>query len=183
MSNHNHAAVVCEKVSKTFKQGTSQVVGLDHVDLAVDAGDSICLSGPSGSGKTTLLNAIGGLATPDSGTIRIGEHTLSSMSDSERAQLRLHHIGFVFQSYNLVPVLSALENVAFIMEMQGLPKQEIDTLAHAILDRVGLEGLKLVVNPVFQICLRAKSNFCISHCSIFENHHGRDTSNSKISWC
>lgn len=141
MSNHNHAAVVCEKVSKTFKQGTSQVVGLDHVDLAVDAGDSICLSGPSGSGKTTLLNAIGGLATPDSGTIRIGEHTLSSMSDSERAQLRLHHIGFVFQSYNLVPVLSALENVAFIMEMQGLPKQEIDTLAHAILDRVGLEGL------------------------------------------
>lgn len=141
MSTNNHAAVVCEHVYKTFKQGSSQVMGLDHVDLVVEAGDSICLSGPSGSGKTTLLNAIGGLARPDSGTITIGKHTLSSMSDSERAHLRLHHIGFVFQSYNLVPVLSALENVAFIMEMQGRPKQEIDTLARAILDRVGLEGL------------------------------------------
>ncbi len=141
MSINNQPAVVCEQVSKIFRQGSSQVMGLDQVDILVKAGDSICLSGPSGSGKTTLLNAIGGLAKPDSGTITIGEHTLSSMSDSERAHLRLHQIGFVFQSYNLVPVLSALENVAFIMEMQGRPKQEIDTLAHAILNRVGLEGL------------------------------------------
>ncbi|MDG0980820.1 MAG: ABC transporter ATP-binding protein [Halieaceae bacterium] len=141
MRNNNYAAVVCEQVTKTFKQGSGHVMGLDRVDLTVDAGDSICLSGPSGSGKTTLLNAIGGLATPDSGTIRIDDHVLSSMSDSERAQLRLKNIGFVFQSYNLVPVLSALENVAFIMEMQGRNKQEIDTKARAILDRVGLAGL------------------------------------------
>ena len=141
MSNNNHTAVVCKQVTKIFKQGSGHVRGLDHVDLVVDTGDSICLSGPSGSGKTTLLNAIGGLATPDSGTIRINEHVLSSMTDGERAQLRLNHIGFVFQSYNLVPVLSALENVAFIMEMQGRNKQEIDTKARAILDRVGLEGL------------------------------------------
>ncbi len=141
MNKPNELAVCCRDLNLTFYQGGAAIKGLDHVSLEIHSGDSICLSGPPGSGKTTLLNVMGGLLSPDSGQVLIGEQNLSDMKASELANLRLRDIGFVFQSYNLVPVLSALENVGFIMEMQGRPKPEIESKAKAMLDRVGLSGL------------------------------------------
>ena len=105
-------AISCRQLCKTFRQGDETITGLDHVDIDIDSGEFVCLSGPSGSGKTTLLNAIGGLDTPDSGEIRIGDLQVEKLDRGALADMRLHHIGFVFQSYNLIPVLSARENVS-----------------------------------------------------------------------
>ena len=135
-------AISCRKLCKTFRQGDETITGLDHVDLDIDSGDFVCLSGPSGSGKTTLLNAIGGLDTPDSGEIRIGELQVERLGRGALADMRLHHIGFVFQSYNLIPVLSALENVEFVMQVQGVPAAERRRKAQEILREVGLEGME-----------------------------------------
>ena len=135
-------AIRCRKLCKTFRQGDAIITGLDHVDIDIDSGDFVCLSGPSGSGKTTLLNAIGGLDTPDSGEIRIGELQVERLDRGALADMRLHHIGFVFQSYNLIPVLSARENVEFVMQVQGVPAAERRQKAAAILREVGLEGME-----------------------------------------
>lgn len=94
--------------------------------------------GPSGSGKTTLLNLIGGLDTPTSGHLFIDGQDISRLKPKEMVDFRLHHIGFVFQSFNLIPVLSAKENVAFVMELQGRKKGERDTRAQELLEAVGL---------------------------------------------
>ena len=102
-------AIRCKQLCKTFRQGDEIITGLDHVDLTIEAGGFVCLSGPSGSGKTTLLNAIGGLDTPDSGEIHLGELRIDQLDRGPLADMRLHHIGFVFQAYSLIPVLSALE--------------------------------------------------------------------------
>ena len=98
------SAIICKELCKTFHQGDQVITGLDHVSLEVEKGSFTCLSGPSGSGKTTLLNAMGGLDTPDSGEIRVGDMQLDQMSRGELADMRLHNIGFVFQAYNLIPV-------------------------------------------------------------------------------
>ncbi|HKJ54210.1 MAG TPA: ABC transporter ATP-binding protein [Gammaproteobacteria bacterium] len=135
-------AIRCHKLCKTFRQGDETITGLDHVDLDIDSGEFVCLSGPSGSGKTTLLNAIGGLDTPDSGEIRIGELQVERLDRGALADMRLHHIGFVFQSYNLIPVLSARENVEFVMQVQGVPATERRQKAAGILHEVGLEGME-----------------------------------------
>jgi putative ABC transport system ATP-binding protein len=100
----------------------------------------IALAGPSGSGKTTLLNLIGGLDQPDSGTIRVDGQDYEKLSSSRMADLRLHRIGFIFQAYNLIPVLSAIENVEYVMLLQGIPAGERRQRAREILDVVGLEG-------------------------------------------
>lgn len=134
--------VTCRKLRKTFVQGETQIKGLDDVSLSIEKGEFVCLSGPSGSGKTTLLNALGGLHTPDEGTIEIDGDVISQMGASELADLRLRRIGFVFQSYNLIPVLSAQENVEFVMQIQGVDSQERDQRAKAILKEVGLEGME-----------------------------------------
>ncbi len=135
-------AIRCRQLCKTFRQGEETITGLDHVDLDIDAGEFVCLSGPSGSGKTTLLNAIGGLDTPDSGEIRLGELRLDALDRGALADVRLHRIGFVFQAYNLIPVLSAQENVEFVMQMQGVPAAARAASARAILREVGLDGLE-----------------------------------------
>jgi len=135
-------AISCRQLCKTFRQGDATITGLDHVDLEIDSGEFVCLSGPSGSGKTTLLNAIGGLDTPDSGEVRIGELQVERLDRGALADMRLHHIGFVFQSYNLIPVLSALENVEFVMQVQGVPAAERRRKAREILSEVGLEGME-----------------------------------------
>ena len=132
----------CRRLCKTFRQGDTRVTGLDEVDIDIPAGDFLCLSGPSGSGKTTLLNAIGGLDTPDSGEILIGETRIDLLGRAELADLRLHHIGFVFQAYNLIAVLSARENVEFVMQVQGVPAAERARRADEILREVGLEGME-----------------------------------------
>ena len=100
----------------------------------------MAIAGPSGSGKTTMLNIIGGLDMADSGRIIVDGNSYENMNSSQLAELRLHKVGFVFQAYNLIPVLSALENVEYVMLLQGVPTSERRKRARAILDEVGLEG-------------------------------------------
>ncbi len=132
--------VKATNINKTYQQGKVEVKALRGVDLNVGEGDFIALAGPSGSGKTTMLNIIGGLDIPDSGSVSINGHDFGKMNPSELANLRLHKIGFVFQAYNLIPVLSALENVEYVMLLQGMPLNERREKSHAILDDVGLSG-------------------------------------------
>ena len=134
--------ITCTNLCKTFQQGEEVITGLDNVSLQIDRGEFLCLSGPSGSGKTTLLNALGGLDTPDSGEIEVGEYRLDRMSKGEMADMRLHNIGFVFQAYNLVPVLSARENVEFVMQVQGVPVAQRRQRSDAVLAEVGLTGME-----------------------------------------
>jgi putative ABC transport system ATP-binding protein len=133
--------VECRGLKKIYRQGQVEVLALNDVDLDISRGDFLALAGPSGSGKTTLLNLIGGLDHATAGEVILDDQTLSGMSQSQLAALRLHHVGFVFQSYNLIPVLTAMENVEFILLLQGLPPAERQERARAILDDVGLEGL------------------------------------------
>lgn len=136
------STVTCKNICKTFQQGDQTVTGLDHISLTIEAGEFVCLSGPSGSGKTTLLNAIGGLDTPDSGIIKIGDKEVHKLNKSQRADLRLNNIGFVFQAYNLIPVLTARENIEFIMQVQGVEPKERKNKTLSMLKEVGLEGLE-----------------------------------------
>jgi putative ABC transport system ATP-binding protein len=108
------------------------------VTLSIEKGEFIALAGPSGSGKTTLLNLIGGLDAIDEGSIRIDGDHVENMSQSRLAEMRLKKIGFVFQAYNLIPVLSALENVEYVMLLQSVPSRIRQQRAKAALDEVGL---------------------------------------------
>jgi putative ABC transport system ATP-binding protein len=132
--------VECRNVKKIYHQGKVDVVALDGIDLNVERGSFMALAGPSGSGKTTLLNLMGGLDAPDGGAIILDGNNLEDLTPSGLADLRLHRIGFVFQAYNLIPVLSALENVEFGMLLQGVPAEERRRKARDILDDVGLDG-------------------------------------------
>ncbi|PLW82179.1 macrolide ABC transporter ATP-binding protein [Kineobactrum sediminis] len=136
------AAVICEDLTKIFRQGDAVIKALDHLGVTIEDGEFISLSGPSGSGKTTLLNAIGGLDQPDSGHITIGGQRIDQLPKARLADMRLHNIGFVFQSYNLIPVLSARENVEFVMQVQGITPKERREKSAAILREVGLEGME-----------------------------------------
>lgn len=136
------AAVNCIDLCKTYYQGEQAIKALDHVDLNIVEGGFICLSAPSGGGKTTLLNAIGGLDRPDSGEVWIAGRRVDNLGKGELAKLRLHQIGFVFQAFNLIPVLTARENVEFVMQIQGVPAGRRAGEAAAILEEVGLEGLE-----------------------------------------
>jgi putative ABC transport system ATP-binding protein len=134
-------AVRCVDLCKTYRQGETRVVGLDKVNLEVARGGFVCLSSPSGGGKTTLLNAIGGLHSPDSGEVWVAGKRIDSLPKGALARMRLHQIGFVFQAYNLIPVLTARENVEFVMEIQGVPAEERRKRSLGILEEVGLRGL------------------------------------------
>jgi len=133
--------VECRDVTKRYQQGRVEVEALNGVTLSIEKGAFVALAGPSGSGKTTLLNLIGGLDAASEGTVHLDGTLLSGMSQSELAGLRLRKVGFVFQSYNLIPVLTALENVEFVMLLQGVPASERRRRAQEILDDVGLEDL------------------------------------------
>jgi putative ABC transport system ATP-binding protein len=133
--------VQCTKVNKTYSQGKIQVHALHDIDLSIDRGGFVSLSGPSGSGKTTLLNLIGGLDRPDSGTVKVNNLDYATLSSSQLAELRLYHIGFIFQSFNLIPVLSAQENVEYVMLLQGVSARERAKRAQDILGEVGLSGM------------------------------------------
>jgi putative ABC transport system ATP-binding protein len=123
---------------KTYTNSILKVVAVDQVDLTVKKGEFTAIVGPSGSGKTTLLNMIGGLDKPDSGVIRVNDTDITQLGSKHLINFRLHNIGFIFQSYNLIPVLTAKENVSFIMEMQGMDKKTVDERASEILTAVGL---------------------------------------------
>lgn len=130
--------VEVDKASKIYSQGKLVFKALDEVSLTVEKGEFSVLAGPSGSGKTTLLNLIGGLDLADSGTVILDGHDYRTMTDGQRADLRLQRIGFVFQSYNLIPVLTAAENVEYILRLQGVAKGERADRVHKILSEVGL---------------------------------------------
>ena len=136
------SVVICKDVKKVFKQGEIEVHALTDIDLEIQRGDFVCMSGPSGSGKSTLLNVIGGLDKPTSGEITVDGKRVDQMEKSDLANMRLHNIGFVFQAYNLIPVLTAQENVEMVMQMQGVHKHERKEKSYAILKEVGLEGLE-----------------------------------------
>ncbi|MAZ97202.1 MAG: macrolide ABC transporter ATP-binding protein [Flavobacteriales bacterium] len=124
---------------KTY-EGAVPVKAVNGIDLMISEGEFTALKGPSGCGKTTLLNLLGGLDQPNSGSIIIDGTDITSLSDNELIDFRLHNIGFVFQAYNLIPVLSATENVSFIMLLQNRPKNERLERANQLLNAVGLQG-------------------------------------------
>ena len=134
-------AVRCIDLCKTYRQGEEDIKALDHVSIDIDQGGFVCLSAPSGGGKTTLLNAIGGLDKPDSGEVYIAGQRIDNLSKGALAELRLRQIGFVFQAFNLIPVLTARENVEFVMQVQGVAAAERKMRAVEILNEVGLAGL------------------------------------------
>jgi putative ABC transport system ATP-binding protein len=134
--------IECRGVEKIYRQGDVEVPALRGVDLDIQPGDFATLSGPSGSGKTTLLSLIGGLDRPTGGEIRVDGEPITGMSKARLADLRLHKIGFVFQSYSLIPVLSAGENVEFILRLLKAPAAERGIRAREVLRQVGLEGLE-----------------------------------------
>jgi putative ABC transport system ATP-binding protein len=136
------SAVRCVDLCKTYRQGDQDIKALDHVSIEIAKGEFVCLSAPSGGGKTTLLNAIGGLDMPDSGEVHVDGQRIDNLSKGELADLRLHQIGFVFQAYNLIPVLTARENVEFVMQVQGVLSAQRRDKSTAILKEVGLEGLE-----------------------------------------
>lgn len=127
---------------KSYASGDAMVKALDGVDLVVERGAFVVLSGRSGSGKTTLLNMFGALDRPDSGTLAIAGRDLLSMSPAQRARFRLLHLGFVFQSYNLIRVLNARENVAYVLQLQGMAKRQRFAEADRWLAAVGLTGFE-----------------------------------------
>ena len=135
-------AVRCVDLCKTYRQGEEDIKALDHVSIEIKEGGFVCLSAPSGGGKTTLLNAIGGLDELDSGEVYVAERRIDNLSKGELAELRLRQIGFVFQAFNLIPVLTARENVEFVMQVQGVPAAERGQKALEILEEVGLKGLE-----------------------------------------
>ncbi len=134
------AIVEIKGVEKNYWQGKVKVEALRGVDLTINKGEFVAIAGPSGSGKTTLLNIIGGLDLPDGGNIILDNNRFEEMNQASLASLRLHNIGFVFQAYNLIPVLSAIENVEYVMLLQKVSKKEREERARAILDDVGLQG-------------------------------------------
>jgi putative ABC transport system ATP-binding protein len=127
-----------KNLTKIFKDSAQEVCAVNDITLDICEGEFTAIVGPSGSGKTTLLNLIGGLDLPTSGTLFVEGKDISKLKEKEMTAFRMHHIGFVFQAYNLIPVLTAKENVAFVMELQGKKKDEIEKRATELLEAVGL---------------------------------------------
>ncbi len=134
--------VVLRNVSKVYRQNALAVQALVDINLDIPKKDFACLSGPSGSGKSTLLNLVGGLDKPTTGEISVDGQRVDQLSKGDLAHLRMHKIGFVFQAYNLIPVLTARENVEFVMQLQGVPAAERRSRARDMLKEVGLSELE-----------------------------------------
>jgi putative ABC transport system ATP-binding protein len=130
--------ITLSNLRKVYTETASDVVAVDSVQLTLEAGEFAALVGPSGCGKTTLLNLIGGLDLPTAGSVVVSGTDLSTLSDADLVRFRLEHIGFVFQAYNLIPVLTALENTVFILELQGVAAAERNRRGMELLDAVGL---------------------------------------------
>jgi putative ABC transport system ATP-binding protein len=126
-------------ISKIYNPGTIPVYAVNNVHLHLQKGEFTALVGPSGSGKTTLLNLIGGLDKTDTGNIFINGIDITKLSAGKLIDFRLHNIGFVFQSFNLIPVLTAKENVEFIMQLQGIKKSEREKRIYPLFKQIGLE--------------------------------------------
>ncbi|QZE15202.1 ABC transporter ATP-binding protein [Halosquirtibacter laminarini] len=134
------AVIETKDLYKIYHDGENEIRAVDGVNISINKGEFTAIVGPSGSGKTTLLNLLGGLDYATKGEVFVENSDLGTMTDKERIDFRLNNIGFVFQAYNLIPVLSAEENVGFVMELQGCPANERHDRAVALLKEVGLEG-------------------------------------------
>lgn len=135
------ALIETKNVTKHFVQGEIVVKALRGISFSIENGEFAALVGPSGSGKTTLLNCIGALDRPTSGSITINGRSLETMKDRELSNFRLYEIGFVFQAYNLIPVLTAKENVEYVLLLQGIPKKEIDQRVMALFNEMDMSDL------------------------------------------
>lgn len=124
---------------KVYVTGTVHTPALNGVDVALSRGEFAATAGPSGSGKSTLLHLLGGLDKPTSGEVFLSGTAIATLSRAQLAQLRLRHVGFVFQAYNLIPVLTVLENTAFVLELQGLPLAQRRARALAVLAELGVD--------------------------------------------
>ena len=131
---------------KVYRMGNEKIVALNHVNLEIEKGEICCLFGTSGSGKSTLLNMLAGLEKPTKGTIKVKKIHMEKLNESQLAHFRQKYIGFVFQSYNLIPTLTAQENVALPLIFQGISKKERDLRAKKMLEAVGL-GKRLKHKP------------------------------------
>ncbi len=136
------AAVRTDDLWKVYPQEPAPVQAVRGLTLEIEHGDFVAMAGPSGSGKTTVLNLIGGLTRPTRGRVWIGGQELGSLDDKKLARLRLERIGFVFQAYNLLPVLSAFENAEFTLLLRGVPHEERRARVEALFKEIGLEGLE-----------------------------------------
>ena len=126
-------------VSKTYNPNTVPVKAVQDVHVHIEEGEFVALVGPSGSGKSTLLNMMGGLDEPTLGTVIIDGVDITGLSENKLIDFRLHNIGFVFQSFNLIPVLTARENVGFVLQLQNMPKREREKRVLTLLEEVGLD--------------------------------------------
>jgi putative ABC transport system ATP-binding protein len=138
----NNSIVKLEEITKIYQQGKVEVRAVDGLSLNIGKGDFAALCGPSGSGKTTVLNLIGGLDVPNSGRVFLEDQDLATLSRSQVSNIRRDRLGFVFQAYNLIPVLTAYENAEFVLKLQGVPDRECRDRVMEILKEVGLEGLE-----------------------------------------
>jgi len=142
MTDTYSAAVRTNGLWKVFQQEAEEVTAVRDVSLTIDRGEFTALAGPSGSGKTTLLNVIGGLTRPTRGDVLVAGREVSAMSNQELARLRLDEVGFIFQAYNLLPVLTAMENAEFPMLLQGIGAEERQARVRALFERTGMSGLE-----------------------------------------
>lgn len=126
-------------VRKVYRMGNEKIVALDSITFSVKSGELVCLLGTSGCGKSTLLNIMAGLEKPTKGTIKIKNHSIHKMNEKQLTQFRQKHIGFIFQSYNLLPTLTALENVTLPLTFKGFPRTLRNKMAKDMLKSVGLE--------------------------------------------
>ena len=138
----SRVAVRTKDLWKTYEQEPEPVHAVRGVTLEIESGDFIAMAGPSGSGKTTLLNLIGGLTRATRGIVEVDGHDIGALSDRELSRLRLERIGFVFQAYNLLPVLSALENAEFTLLLRGVPAAERRRRVEALFEEIGIAGLE-----------------------------------------
>lgn len=130
------------KLGKIFDQGKDlEIIGLADINISIDRGGFVVISGPSGSGKTTLLNIIGGLDSPTSGTVSLEGDIISDWTGNDLTHLRRDDIGFVFQAYNLIPVLTAAENISYIMKLQGKDSRSCDMRVQEVAEKLGIAEL------------------------------------------
>ena len=139
---HGRSIVRLDEATKVYQQGKVEVSAVDRLSLDIDKGEFATLCGPSGSGKTTVLNLIGGLDVPTDGRVFLENQDLATLARSKRSVIRRDRIGFVFQAYNLIPVMTAYENAEFVLKLQGVSDRECRDRVMTILKEVGLEGLE-----------------------------------------